>query len=179
MKRTLIAGVGHRFWRDHSAGPEWCDRLAELPWPEGTVVDDYSFGALAMAQRLEDERFGRAIFVTSEERGRAPASLHVYPYSYDPHLLSDQRVHDHLFEAVAGVVSIDLLLVIAGHFGALPDETWVIELEPANTQWGDGISAELDARYPDVLARVRTLVSAPETGSRHDSAHGLPGGATA
>jgi hypothetical protein len=28
--KTLIAGVGHRFWRDRSAGPEFCDRLGRL-----------------------------------------------------------------------------------------------------------------------------------------------------
>lgn len=157
--RTLIAGVGHRFWRDHSVGPEWGDRLAELDWPDGVVVDDYSFGALAMVQRLEDERYDRAIFIACEERGRPAASVHVYPYTYDPSRLTDQRVHDHLFEAVAGVLAIDLLLVAGGHFGALPAETWVIEVEPHNTSWGDGISREVEAVYPDVLERVRDLVA--------------------
>jgi hydrogenase maturation protease len=156
--RTLIAGVGHRFWRDNSAGPEWCDRLARLQWPEGVTVEDYGFGALSMVHWLEDGDFDRAVFVCSEQRGRPPASLHVYRYCHDPGSITLQRVHEHLFEAVAGVIAIDLLLVAAGHFQALPDETWVIELEPVNTSWGEGISHELEALYPEVEAQVRKLV---------------------
>lgn len=159
--RTLVAGVGHRFWRDYSAGPEWCDRLAELTWPPHVVVEDYSFGALAMAQRLEDEPYDQAVFICCEERDREPASVHQYRYTYDPDALSLARVQDHLFEAVAGVVAIDLLLVAAGHFQVLPDETWVIEVEPANTAWGEGISPDVEACFPDVLARVRNLVGVP------------------
>jgi Ni,Fe-hydrogenase maturation factor len=156
---TLIAGVGHRFWRDYSVGPEWCDRLARLSWPEGVVVEDYSFGALAMAQRLEDEPYRRAIFICGEERGREPASLHLRRYRHQPERLSTQRVQDHLFEAVAGVIAIDLLLVTAGHFGVLPPETWVIEYEPADNGWGHGLSAAAEQRYPKVLGWVRDLAS--------------------
>jgi hypothetical protein len=46
--KTLIAGVGHRFWRDRSAGALWVDELARLEWPVHVTVDDYSFGAIAM-----------------------------------------------------------------------------------------------------------------------------------
>ena len=155
---TLIAGIGHRYWRDRSAGPEWCDRLAKLDWPPHVTVEDYSYGAWAMTQRLQDERYARGIFIAAEARERAPASLHVYRYAFDGAKYDALRVHDHLFEAVAGVVSIELLLVIAGHFGALPAETWVIEVEPADTGWGEGLSREVEALYPEVVATVRRLV---------------------
>ena len=48
------------------------DQLAKLEWPPHVTVDDYSFGAIAMMFRLQDELFSRALFVTSEVRGREP-----------------------------------------------------------------------------------------------------------
>lgn len=159
--KTLIAGVGHRFWSDYSAGPEWSDRLARLDWPDHVTVADYSYGAWAMTQRLQDERYRRCIFVAAEPRGREPAGLHVYRYRHDRAAFDPLRVHDHMFEAVAGVISIDLLLVVAGHFEALPDETWVVEIEPAQVEWGDGggLSSPVQRRYPEVAAIVAGLVA--------------------
>lgn len=158
--KTLIAGVGHRFWSDYSTGPEWSDRLAELEWPAHVSVEDYSYGAWGMTQNLQDDKYERCIFITAEPREREPASLHVYRYRHDEAEYDPLRVHDHMFEAVAGVISVDLLLVVAGHFKALPSETWVIELEPANVEWGDGggISQAVQARYPEVEALVKALV---------------------
>lgn len=162
--KTLIAGVGHRFWSDYSTGPEWSDKLAELEWPSKVTVADYSYGAWGMTQNLQDDRFERCIFITAEPREREPASLHVYRYRHDKTEYDPLRVHDHMFEAVAGVISIDLLLVVAGHFGALPPETWVVELEPANVDWGDGggISHAVQARFPEVKAIVKCLVQGEE-----------------
>lgn len=164
--KTLIAGVGHRFWCDYSAGPEWADKLAELEWPAHITVDDYSYGAWAMTQNLQDEKYERCIFISAEPREREAASLHVYPFNFDEADYDPLRVHDHMFEAVAGVISVDLLVIVAGHFKALPKETWVIEVEPVNTEWADGqgISAAVEARYPEVETIVKNLVKgiAPE-----------------
>lgn len=156
---TLIAGVGHRFWSDYSAGPEWSDRLAGLEWPANVTVEDYSYGAWAMTQRLQDERYGRCIFLAAEPRDREAASLHVYRYAFDAAEYDPLRVHDHMFEAVAGVISVDLLLVVAGYFRVLPPETWVIEIEPANLEWGSGVSQPVEARYAAVEAIVKALVN--------------------
>lgn len=159
MGKVLIAGVGHRFWRDLSAGVVWSDRLKALPWPAGVSIEDYGFGALAMAQRLEEERYEKAIFLTAEIRGQPPGSLRVYRYAYNPGSLPPLKVHDHFFEAVAGAIAIDLLLVVAGHLKALPPETWVVEVEPKDTGWGEGLSPEIEACFPEALAEVRRLIA--------------------
>ena len=158
--KTLIAGVGHRFWSDYSAGPEWSDKLAKLEWPSNITVEDYSYGAWAMTQQLQDDKFERCIFISAEPRERKAASLHVYPFKFNEDDYDPLRVHDHMFEAVAGVISVDLLLIVAGHFKALPEDTWVIEIEPANTDWADGqgLSEAVKALYPDVETIVKQLV---------------------
>ncbi len=144
--RTLIAGVGHRFWGDRSAGPLWVDRMADRDWPSGVVLDDLSFGALAMTQQLQAQPFDRIAFVTAEERGREPATLHWSRHTAPP--ASPEHVQACVGEAGGGVVAIDLLLVIAGYYRALPADTWILEIEPADAAWGDGLSQAVDQLYP-------------------------------
>lgn len=155
MTRSLIAGVGHWFWRDLSAGPVWSDRLAAGPWPENVFVEDYSFGAIAMVQQLEAESFERAIFITAEARGRPPATL--YLERHRARRQSPERVQEYMTEAGAGVVAIDPLMAIGQHFDALPAETWVLEVEPKDTGWGDGLSPEVESLYPQALELLRSF----------------------
>ncbi len=153
--RTLIAGVGHRFWGDRSAGPLWVDRMTELDWPAHVVLDDLSFGALAMTQQLQAEPFDRIALVTAEERGRPPASLHWHRHDAPP--ASPEHVQACVGEAGGGVVAIDLLLVIAGYYQALPTEAWILEVEPADGSWGDRLSPSVDGLYPFALEMLQSF----------------------
>ena len=147
--KSLIAGVGHRFWRDRSAGALWVDQLAKLEWQKHITVDDYSFGAIGMMFRLQDELFSRALFITSEVRGREPGSLHLYRAVVEKSPMDQfQTVMN---EAGSGVIAVDLLLVVAEHFEALPKETYVLEAEVFEEAGGDGLSVPLEALYPRVL----------------------------
>jgi len=146
---TLIAGVGHRFWRDRSAGPEFCDRLAKLEWPAHVRVADYSFGAIPMTYQLQDDRYQQALFITSEVHGRAPGTLHLY--RPEPELPASVAFQEYMNEAGSGVIAIELLLVIAKQFGALPPETWVLEIEPVEENGPEGLTPEVEALYPKVL----------------------------
>lgn len=155
LRRSLIAGVGHRYWRDRSAGPVWIDRAAALDWPDHVVLDDYSFGAVAMVQQLQEAGFERALFVSAETRDRPPATLHLA--RYEPRREPPERIQAYIGEAGGGVVAIDLLLGIAEHFDALPPETWVLEVEPLDAGWGDGLSLEVEALYPRVVDVLRSF----------------------
>lgn len=155
-ERTLIAGVGHRFWRDLSAGPVWTDRLGALEWPPSVDVQDYSFGAVAMMQNLQDVSYEKIIFLTAETRDRNAGKL--YTYRYDGGNETPERVQQYIGEAGGGVVAIDPLLSIAGHFGVLPYHTWVIELEPQSTQWNDSEGSCLDDLFSTVLEQVQMLI---------------------
>ncbi|WP_299433653.1 hypothetical protein [uncultured Meiothermus sp.] len=155
--RTLIAGVGHRFWRDRSAGPEFCDRLGRLEWPPHVTVADYSFGAIPMMFQLQDDQYQRALFVASEARGRKPGTLRLY--RADPELPKTMDVfQEYMNEAGSGVIAIELLLVIAKQFNALPGETWVLEIEPVEASGPDGLTPQVQALYPRVEAIVRAFV---------------------
>ena len=140
--RVIVAGVGYRNLRDHSVGVEVADRLATRAWPPGVVVEDLSYNPIAVVQRLEDEpaerRFERAVVVAAVERGRTPGT--VAGYRWDGVLPGDDEIHRAVTEAVTGVIALDNTLVVAAHFEALPPEVVVIEVEPAEHEFGEGFS---------------------------------------
>ena len=141
--RVLVAGVGYRYLRDHSVGAAVADRLADHAWSGDVIVEDLSYNPIAVVQRLEDEppdrRFDRAVFVASVERpGRVPGM--VTAYRWDGVLPPADEIQRAVAEAVTGVIALDNTLVVAAHFEALPPEVVVIEVEPAEHEFGEAFS---------------------------------------
>jgi hydrogenase maturation protease len=167
--RVIVAGVGYRNLRDHSVGVEVADRLEAEAWPDGVVVEDLSYNPIAVVQRLEDEpadeRFQRAVVVAAvERRGRAPGT--VAAYRWDGVLPADEEIHRAVTEAVTGVIALDNTLVVTRHFGALPDEVVVVEVEPAVHEFGDAFSDVVGRQLETVCERVRTYATDAEAVER-------------
>ncbi len=168
---TLVAGVGYHDLRDLSFGPRLIERMAEEAWPPDVEFQDLSYGPLAVVQWLQDEpgRFERMILAGAVERGRAPGSLVIYPWL--PGELRAEEVQGRVAEAVTGVVGLDNLLIIAQWFGVLPADSWVIELEPVELEWGTEPSPAGAARVEETVTWVRhNLETRP--GTRRNG-HGL------
>jgi hydrogenase maturation protease len=153
MSRVLIGGVGYRWMRDASFGLVISDALARLDWPPGTEVADLGYGAIYAAQDIAAARPDRLILIAGVERGRTPGQL--YRREPDRTLPAPEEIQARVREAGAGVIDLDHLLVIAGHFGALPPEVVVLELEPADAAGGDGLSDAATARLPEAIELVR------------------------
>jgi hydrogenase maturation protease len=169
--RVIVAGVGYRNLRDHSVGVEVTDRLASASWTDDVVVEDLSYNPIAVVQRLEDEppeqRFQRAVVVAAVERdGRAPGT--VAAYRWDGVLPPDEEIQRAVTEAVTGVIALDNTLVVARHFGALPDEVVVVEVEPAVHEFGDTFSEVVGRQLDGVCELVRVLAT------RADAVEQLP-----
>lgn len=169
--RVIVAGVGYRNLRDHSIGVEVADRLETAPWPDDVVVEDLSYNPIAVVQRLEDEppeqRFQRAVVVGAvERRGRPPGT--VAAYRWDGVLPTDEEIQRAVTEAVTGVIALDNTLVVTRHFGALPDEVVVVEVEPAVQEFGDTFSEVVARQLDGVCELVRLLAT------RDDAVEGLP-----
>ena len=167
--RVIVAGVGYRNLRDHSVGVEVADRLETEAWPDGVVVEDLSYNPIAVVQRLEDEpteyRFERAVVVAAVERsGRAPGT--VTAYRWDGVLPADEEIHRAVTEAVTGVIALDNTLVVTRHFGALPDEVVVVEVEPAVHEFGDTLSEVVAPQLETVCELVRTYATNAEAVER-------------
>ena len=171
--RVIVAGVGYRNLRDHSVGIAVADRLLERAWGDDVVVEDLSYNPIAVVQRLEDEpperRFTRAVVVGAVERGNRPAGA-VTAYRWDAVLPCDEEIQRAVTEAVTGVIALDNTLVVARHFGGLPDEVVVIEVEPGVQEFGDEFSGPVAEAVDRVCELAATMATDAGAAARLPSA---------
>ncbi len=156
--RVLIGGVGYRWFGDGSFGLVASDELARLDWPPGIDVEDLGYGALHVALDLveADPRYERAVLIAVTERGREPGRL--YRFRCDATMPDTEEIQARMYEAGAGVIDLDHLVVIGRHFGALPDDVVAIELEPHPGTIGVELSPHVQALLPDAAELVRREV---------------------
>ncbi len=154
----LLAGVGYSHLSDVSFGPVLVERLRKSSWPDFVTIEDFSYGPIGVLMRLEDEPvpFERAVFAGATERGRPPGTLNIYRWERGPD--DPEQVQARIAEAVTGVIGIENLLVIADHFGVLPVNTTVIELEPVEREWGMDMSILGRRRLEETVAWIRAEV---------------------
>jgi hydrogenase maturation protease len=160
--RVLVGGIGYRNLRDHSFGVKVIEALTGRDWPAGVSVEDISYGPVAVVQRLEDDpadrRFERAVIVAAAERaGRAPGTLTVY--RWDGALPGADEIQAAVSEAVTGVIAMDNTLIVGRHFGALPFDVIVVEVQPSSSEWGDEFSDAVLRVFPtacEIVGRAAT-----------------------
>lgn len=154
-RRVLLAGVGYRNLRDLSAGPLAVERFG--PSTETVDVEDLSYGpvdVLFLLQRRDP--YAAAIFIAAVHRGRPPGTVTRLDWTA-PGTTTD-ALQERVAEAVTGVISIDNLLEICAHFGALPAEVVLIEIEPADDGWGEELSVAGQAALESATALARLEV---------------------
>src|SRR5262245_50585827 len=158
--RTLIAGVGYSNLSDLSVGPIVAAQLREEQWPVHVEVDDLSYGPIAVVHRLAEAAppYGRLVLVGAADRGQKGAGVRYY--RWDGVLPDVDEVQARVAEAVTGVIDLDNLLVVAGHFGALPAEVFVVEVQPVATEFGMEPSPAVAAALPGVRELARAAGSA-------------------
>jgi hydrogenase maturation protease len=160
--RVIVAGVGYRNLRDHSVGIAVADRLLNRAWGADVVVEDLSYNPIAVMQRLEDEpperRFTRAVMVGAVERGKRPPGT-VAAYRWDGVLPSDEEIQRAVSEAVTGVIALDNTLVVTRHFGGLPEDVVVIEVEPGVQEFGEEFSEPVSRVVDEVCELAVTMAT--------------------
>ncbi len=159
--RVLVGGVGYRWFGDGSFALLVCDALSGSEWSPQVDVVDLGYGALHVAMDLADvdPPYERLVLVAVTERGRQPGRL--YRFDCDTRPPDARDVQDRMYEAGAGVIDLDHLLVIGRHFGALPDDVVAIELEPHPGTTGAELTAAAQALLPQAIEWVRREVGAP------------------
>jgi hydrogenase maturation protease len=165
--RILVGGVGYTNLRDRSFGPLLTERLSRRTWPSAVVVEDLSYGPIDVLFKLQAEPrpFKLGIFFGAVARGRPPGSIDRRVWSAPT--LSVDELQARIGEAVTGVVSLENLLQILSHFGALPEQTVVIEVEPESEEaWGSEVSEPVSAALATVEESIVQLVAKSLEGSR-------------
>lgn len=158
--RLLVGGVGYRNLRDYSLGPALVERLQAVGSPPRVVIEDLSVGPIDVLFRLQAEPvpFAAGLFVGAMERGRPPGTVELRRWS--PTTPSLEELQARVAEAVTGVISLENLLLILQHFGALPAETLVLEIEPSDAGWGQGFSSTGQAAFAEAEAIARDAIAA-------------------
>jgi hydrogenase maturation protease len=156
--RVLIGGVGYRWCGDASFGLVATDELARMPWRDGVRIEDLGYGALHVTMDLADADppYERVILIAATARGRERGRL--YRFTCEPGERDPGDVQARMYEAAAGVIHVDHLVVIGHQLNALPDDVVVIELEPEPGTTGDTLSAHALALLPELVELVRQEV---------------------
>ena len=149
----LVGGVGQLYQGDLDLGRLAAERLAAEALGPDVLVEELHYGAVAVAQRLEELRPRALVLVGAVARGRRPGTverrlvrnLHLPP----------ERVQRAVGDAVTGYVTVDLLVEVAAGFGALPARTTAIEAEPARTGPAERLSGQAEVALEIALGLVR------------------------
>ena len=140
--------------RDLDFGRQVVEYLQQLQWPEGVVVEDLSCSAPLVLNRLQELRPARVVLLGAVARDLdPPATIRRYQVDLTPP--GPAEVHRSVEESVMGMVDLDHTLAMARHWGGLPVDTVVIEVEPAEASFGLGFSEELATCFDTILEMVR------------------------
>ena len=153
--------------RDLDFGRQLVDYLEQFEWPDGVVVEDLSCAVPLVLDRLQELRPAEVVLLGAVARDLdAPGTLRHYRVDLTPP--APTEVHRSVEESVMGMVDLDHTLAMARHWGGLPVDTTVIEVEPAEASFGLGFSEALDACLDRILDLVREeLADVADNAGRH------------
>lgn len=153
--RVLVCGVGYRFLRDGALGLHITDTLAPEAG-DGVEFEDLGYHPVGFTQNLQDRPpYDRIVFVAAVDRGREPGTVKVI--KWDHALPPADEIQDRVADSVTGSISLDNLMIISEAFKVLPEDIWVVEVEPADEGWGEGFSAIIEAKLPEITETVWSL----------------------
>ena len=167
--RVLVGGIGLPWMRDLDFGTQFIRRVEGFDWPEGVMVEDLSYAAHRVLHLLQDLKPGKIVLVGAMPREEDPAgTIRRYPLDLTPP--PDDEVQARLGDAGGGTIDLDHTLAVGRYWKAFPEDTVVIEVEPADRTFGLGFTDSVEAAMDPVLAMVREEVgvtgTAPEIGNQ-------------
>ena len=156
--RVLVAGVGYQNLRDLSAGLFVLAQLERLgPLGDRVDVEDLSYGPIDVLFLLQRRApYAAAVFVAGSKRDRPGGSVETRRWDFPT--IAPDALQDRIVEGLTGVISLDNLLHICGHFGALPPEVTLVVVEPVDDGWGEGTSEAGGRAVDEATAAVRAEV---------------------
>ncbi len=168
----LIGGVGELYQGDLDLGRRAIERLAGEDLGPDVLVEELHYGAVAVAQRLEDLRPDVLIILGAVVGGRPPGTVVRRVVEQAPRTAAE--VQQAIGDAVTGYVGIDLVLEVAAGLGALPVRTIAIEVEPASVDSSEELSTEGATALERVLELVREELRATRGSAAGSPADGPP-----
>ena len=155
--RVLVGGVGLPWMRDLDFGTQFIRRMRDLEWPGDVVVEDLSYAAHRVLHLLQELEPAKIVLVGAMPRFEDGAgTIRRYPLDLTPP--SEEDVQARLGDAAGGTIDLDHTLAVGRYWKAFPEDTVVIEVEPADRTFGLGFTDAVEAAMEPVLAMVREEV---------------------
>lgn len=158
---VLIVGLGNPLRGDDGIGMRVAALLAQGELPPGVEVIEGGTPGLGLVPVLEGRR--RVVLVDAADVGRGPGAFVRFTLD-EARLVGDEKhisIHD------AGLRD---ALLLAAALGELPDEVVIVGVQPANVDWHEGLSPEVEASLPEIVAA--TLAEARSASENNAEAHG-------
>ncbi|MBW3537100.1 MAG: hypothetical protein KY395_04925 [Actinobacteria bacterium] len=155
--RLLVGGVGELLQGDLDVGRVVLERLRLEGLGADVLVEDISYGAVAVSQYLEDLAPDGLVVVGAVSRGRPPGTVGRRRVMPDE-LLSVDVANGAIRDAVTGYVGAELLIDVSGALGSRPAHTVLIDVEPLSAVPGDPLSDEVEGAVDDIVLAVREEV---------------------
>ena len=121
------------------------EALAALPLPRGVEVVDGGTPGLGLVSLMEGRQ--RLIVVDAANVGKAPGEFVRFTPA-DAHLLGEDQ---HLSVHGAGLRD---ALLLAQALQALPEEVVIVGVQPANLDWDDELSPQVEAAIQRIVGRI-------------------------
>ena len=161
-KNVLIGTVGYHLLSNHSVGPILLPQIQSISWNGSVTVEEMKWGPVAIVQYFQtlEKPFDKVIFLVAIERPeRKIGDISVFQWM--GHLPSEKQIQACVGDAATGVISVENLLVIGEHFKIWPKEVFLVDVEPGAEQAGEHLTAEVDAKIPEILRILEDLGQKP------------------
>ena len=145
LPTTLIIGLGNLLRGDDGVGVRVAQALARQSLPQDVEVVDGGTPGLGLVNLMEGRR--RMILVDAADVGKNPGEF--VRFTLDEAIL--KRNDQHLSVHAAGLRE---ALLLAEALRMLPNEIVIFGVQPANLEWTNALSPEVEATLPDLITAV-------------------------
>lgn len=160
---VLVAGVGYPLLGDLALGTVVAYRVADWELPD-VAVSDCSHTPVAAYQTITAGEYETVVLVGSEKRGgelndgtasETPGAIH--EYGANEYGVPGDEIIERIGESAMGSNTIENVVIVSKALGDLPDDTWIVTVEPGYDSWGTTIEEftdPVDDALDNVLHRV-------------------------
>lgn len=145
LPTTLVIGLGNLLRGDDGVGVRVAQMLARQTLPSDVEVVDGGTQGLGLVNLMEGRQ--RMILVDAADVGKTPGEF--VRFTLDKVVLRGDD--QHLSVHTAGLRE---ALLLAQALKILPDEVVIFGVQPANLDWANALSPEVEATLPDLITAV-------------------------
>ena len=146
MSRTVVFGIGNTLMADDGAGVRVLEHLTDIP--DNVELVEMATGGMTLLHYFDGVE--KAIIIDAVDFGGQPGEVRIFkPGDVSSIKTVGYSLHD-----------LDILKVLdlAKRMGTLPREVFIVAIQPASLEMGNGLSPEVETALPGLAQRIRSLL---------------------